>query len=127
MITDRLLELQDLNLLQLSLADDIYHQGTTVDFFTAPGSVCKVYEDEDGPICFVRGSKALRMDIQYMDNTDVRRNMKCMLQGFPPLVDKARENGFTEIIFNSDHDLLREFCVRRLGFVPSGDELRKEI
>lgn len=127
MITDRFIELQDLNLLQLSLADDIYHHGTTVDFFTAPGSVCKVYEDEEGPIMFVRGAKALRVDIQYMDNTDVRRNMKCMLAGFPPLVEKAKENGFTEIIFNSDHQLLREFCVRRLGFIPSSGELRKEI
>lgn len=127
MITDRFIELQDLNLLQLSLADDIYHHGTTVDFFTAPGSVCKVYEDEEAPIMFVRGAKALRVDIQYMDNTDVRRNMKCMLAGFPPLVEKAKENGFTEIIFNSDHQLLREFCVRRLGFIPSSGELRKEI
>lgn len=127
MITDRWLGLEDYNLLALSLAQDEHHKGTQPEFFTQLGTVCKVYEDEQGPICFVRGAKALRLDIQYVDNNDRRRNMAAMLGGFEELAASARENGFTEIIFQSNNPLLKAFCVKRLGFVESDGELRKKI
>jgi len=125
MVTDRFLEPGDLELLELSLAKDEHHQGTEVKFFTNPGSICKVYEDELGPICFVRGTKALRLDIQYVSNLDKKRNMKAMLEGFDKLAAKAKENGFTEIVFNTNNDLLRAFCTKRFGFEESQGELRK--
>jgi hypothetical protein len=125
LITDRLIEADDLSTLQKSLARDESHKGTAPEFFTEPGTICKVYEDEQGPICFVRGTKALRLDIQYVDNSDGKRNMKAMLAGFETLADKARENGFMEIVFNTNSPMLAQFCKKRFGFVESAGELRR--
>lgn len=127
MVTDRFLEPGDIGLLESSLALDEHHRDTKPEFFTQSGTVCKVYEDEAGPICFVRGTKALRLDIQYVNNHDRRRNMTAMLEGFDSLARKAKENGFTEIIFQTNNRMLKRFCVRAFGFVESEGELRKFI
>lgn len=125
MVKDRWLALEDMSLLASSLALDENHKGTEPEFFAQLGTVCKVYEDEAGPICFVRGAKALRLDIQYVNNKDRKRNMAAMLEGFEALAIKARENGFTEIIFQTNNPMLRLFCRKRFGFVESDGELRK--
>jgi hypothetical protein len=127
MVTDRFLEHRDLALLELSLSRDEHHQGTTADFFTQYGTVCKTYEDDAGPILFARASKALRLDLQYVSNDDTRRNMKAMLTGFDELARKAKENGFLEIIFTSNSPMMRKFCIRRFGFVEEHNELRKHL
>lgn len=127
MVTDRWLALEDYSLLELSLSRDEHHKDTKPEFFSQLGTVCKVYEDEQGPICFVRGARALRLDIQYVDNNDRRRNMAAMLGGFGELANKARENGFTEIIFQSNNPMLKAFCKKRLGFIESDGELRKSL
>jgi hypothetical protein len=125
MITDRLIEAGDEELLAASLEKDEYHATTKPEFFVAPNTICKVYEDGAGPICFVRGSAALRLDIQYVDNGDRKRNMQAMLGGFPDLAMKAKENGFSEIIFQTNNPLLSKFCVTAFGFTESKGELRK--
>lgn len=127
MITDRFTLPSDYNVLKVALANDEHHVGTTPEFFNSPGTICKVYEDEEGPILFVRGARALRLDIQYVDNTDSKRNMRAMLEGFDKLAAKAADNGFTEIIFNTNNPMLKRFCTKRFGFVESGSELRKFI
>lgn len=127
MVTDRMIQASDLPLVTIALAKDPNHSGTEPEFFVEPGTVCKVYEDEKGPILFARGAKALRLDIQYVDNNDTRRNMTAMLEGFDRLAAKAAENGFTEVIFNTNNPLLRRFCIKRFGFVDSCGELRKFI
>lgn len=127
MITDRLIEPSDITLLELSLAKDEHHKETEPSFFYQPGTVCKIYEDEFGPILYARGAAALRLDLQYVDNSDVKRNMKAMLGGFDALEKKAKENGFHEIIFTSNSPLMRRFCCKRFGFLESGNELRKHI
>ena len=124
MVTDRWIEPSDITLLEISLAKDEHHKETTPDFFYAPGSVTKVYEDETGPVLFARGSKALRLDLQYVDNEDTKRNMRVMLDGFPALAKKAKESGFNELIFNTNSPLMRKFCIKRFGFVDSPGELR---
>lgn len=125
MVEDRLIEPGDITLLEVALAKDEDHKETEPAFFYQPGTVCKVYSDEFGPILFARGSAVLRLDLQYVDNKDVKRNMKAMLDGFDALAKKARENGFGEIIFNSNSPMMRRFCTKRFGFVESGNELRK--
>lgn len=127
MIRDRLLQEGDYTLLELSLAKDEHHRGTAPEFFVQPGTITKVYEDEKGPVLFVRGAKALRLDIQYVSNDDHKRNIKAMLAGFDGLTKKAAENGFTEIIFNSNNHALKKFCTKRFGFVESDGELRKYL
>lgn len=128
MVKDRLIDAQDKVLLAVSLSKDEHHKDTSPDFFYTPGTVCKVYEDSDGPICFVRCAKVLRLDIQYADNEDRKRNLKTMLSGFDGLEKTARNNGYTEIEFQSNSELLKTFCTRRFGFVEeSGGLMRKYL
>lgn len=126
-ITNRLLTPEDEANLTVSLALDKEHPELEAEFFAEPGCVTNVYEDESGPICYVRGSAALRLDIHYRDNNAGRRNLLVMLENFPKLTENARLNGFKEIIFQSNSSLLVKFCVKRLGFIESCGELRKAI
>lgn len=124
MITDRLMEDIDLPLLELSLSQDEYHKETPPEFFQQPGTITKVYEDKLGPVLFARASVALRIDIQYVSNEDFERNKEVMLDGFPKLVTKAKENGYSEIIFNSKSRALKIFVRRMFGFQESEGEMR---
>lgn len=128
-MTDRLIAESDRELLASSLSKDEHHKDTTKpDFFYAPGTVTKVYEDEQGPVCFARCTKVLRLDIQYADNDAHRRNLNVMTKGFDSLVRKAQDNGYTEICFQSNSPLLKKFCIQRLGFVEEdAGVLRKYI
>ncbi len=129
MITSRYITPEDLPLLSDSLSKDGYHADTPANFFTEDGTVCLVYQDEAGPICFVRGMPLesngvaiIQLDIQYLDNKDFRRNLKAMLVGFPELERRAKENGFSGFFVVSNVPLLRNFCIKRLGFQEYGDE-----
>lgn len=128
MITDRLIESSDLPLLAESLSKDEFHKTTKPEFFREPGTICKVYEDEQGPVLFARASKTLRLDLQYVDNADHKRNLTAMLDGFEGMARKARENGFVDICFNTNSILLKQFCIKRLGFEEvDGCVLRKKL
>lgn len=125
MIQDRWLEPSDEPILTASIEADEHHKGTPASFFAAPGTISKVYEDEDGPICFVRGSKALRLVVQFKDNSDSKRNLKAILAGIPDIAEKAKQNGFTEIVFDTANPALAGFCKKRFGFVEHEGELRR--
>ena len=127
MIKDRSLTESDMPSLTASLANDAYHQYTAPEFFTAPGTVCNVYEDEAGPICYVRGTKALRLDLHFADNAKVERNLTALVEGVSRLVEKARENGFTEIIARTSSPFLAGIATQQFGFSESAGELRKAI
>lgn len=122
----RPLRADDYDVLADSLALDTHHEGTSPMFFVEPGTLAAVYEDEHGPILFSRATKSLRLDLQFVNNADVRRNMAAMLDGFPNLVSQAKANGFTELVFCTSTPLLQRFCEKRLGFVAvDGTELRR--
>lgn len=134
MVFDRFMVPEDLPILEMSLAIDPHHVGTTPDFFLQDGTVTKVYEDERGPIMFVRGAvikrfdkKVLRLDIQFVSNEDAKRNARAMFSGFDKMSQRAKDNGFEEIYFCSNSPLLIAFCTRRFGFVESNGELRKAL
>lgn len=134
MVTNRYLELADYEALAYSLAMDEHHSNTPLEFFTQPGTVCSIYEDHKGIALFARGEaielinpetvlmvKVLKLDLQFVSNADVRRNMRTMLEGFPRLADLAKANGFDVVAFESDVELLRQFCIKRLQFESSID------
>lgn len=125
MITERLLEDNDRLLLENSLSKDEFHKDTPADFFYNNRALCKIYEDENGPIMFVRGSKALRIDVQFVDNMDSSRNISAMLDRINILSIQAKEAGFNEIVFYSNYRPLVVFCKRKLGFSEVDGELRK--
>ena len=88
--------------------------------------MCNIYADERGPICFVRGSKALRLELHFTDNGDIERNLSALVEGVSRLADKARENGFKEIIARTDSPFLKAIAPE-FGFVESEGELRKVL
>lgn len=129
MIINRIATKDDYTILSSSLSLDEFHKDTLVDYFFEEGTICTVYEDNSGPILFVRGKPIIQdgigiiqLDIQYINNFDARRNMKAMLEGFPELERKAKENGFSGFFFVSNVPLLRKFCIKRLGFEPLTEE-----
>lgn len=125
MITSRRIEQDDWNLLEISVSKDEYHSATTLpEFFYDERALCNVYEDENGPVMFVRGTNALRVDIQFIDNYDRERNAKVMLEGFADFANKARNAGYTELIFNTDNPALKVFCTHKLKFIESNGEMR---
>ena len=130
MITNRSITDDDYSLLSSSLLLDEHHQGTFASFFYQPCTCCLVYEDEKGPICFVRGLPIvhnnvgmIQLDIQFMDNRDAKRNLKAMLIGFPELERMAKLNKFAGFFFTSTVPSLCSFCIKRLGFQQITDDL----
>ena len=137
MVTGRLMEQSlegesptfDENLLGISLIEDEHHFETPVSFFKQAGTLTKIYEDAQGPICFARFTKSLRLDIHFLDNGDKKRNASVLFQGIGPIVEQARENGFTEIVFTTNVEKLKDFCVKAFKFevVPDTFVLRKYL
>ena len=128
-ITNRLLEEKDETWLATSLALDEHHQGTPVAFFKEPGVLSTVYEDEQGPICVARCSKSLRIDIQFLDNEDRRRNAKVLAAGVEQVAAAAKASGYSELVFTTSNPELAAFCEHSFGYevVPDKFVLRKQI
>src|SRR5271154_1018078 len=103
MVTDRLLEETDEDQLGLSLATDVHHQYTTVDFFKQEGTMTRVFEDEQGTVCFARCSKSLRIDVQFLDNTAKKRNAQVLSAGFDSVAAAAKSAGYNELVFTTSN------------------------
>lgn len=127
MLTSRRLEESDREMLTESLSRDEFHKGTTSDFFYENGTVSNVYNLDDSPVVVLRACKALRLDIQFLDNEDKRRNAAALMGGFQALVEMARANGFKELVFCSTSPLLVEFCKKHFGYEEVEGELRLKI
>jgi len=126
MVSKRDIEPYDYPILKDSLSQDKYHEGTDPEFFYDEKAVCYVYEDDDGPIMYVKGSKVLRLDIQFVLNSDFRRNA-AGLQKLSEIVEFAKTAGFKQLIFTSNSPLLRKYCCKHFGFAESKDELIREL
>lgn len=131
MIISRFLEESDYFLLEEALAKDTHHTGTNADFFYEQGTVCSAFEDELGVVMFVRGNalseESLRLDIQFMDNMDFRRNRRVLLECFHIFADNCKKNGWKELVFFSASPLLIKFCVKHFGFENADGVLRKQL
>ena len=99
-----------------SLARDQYHPATMLNVFYEPGTLTNIYEDEAGPIMFVRGCRSLRIDMCFVDNADSERNKEAMLAGFEKLAAGAKAAGFREIITSTNSPKLLAFGKRWFGF-----------
>lgn len=116
---------EDKAILAESLAKSQYHSDIPVDFFYDARAICNVYEEDSKPIFWVRGTKAIRLYIQFNSDGDFRNNRKALLEGFPSFVEQARNAGFTELIFSSESPLLISFCKKHFSFEDSAGELRR--
>jgi hypothetical protein len=124
MTTIRLTTEDDRPLLQQWISEDEDHKDTTTpDFWLSPENLSHVYEDDKGPVLFLKMSKVLRLDIQF-DNKAKVRNAKVILAGFPALEELARKAGFREIVFCSKSKGLVGLLQRCFGFQPEPTEYR---
>ena len=133
-VTSRYITPEDYNLLEGSLLLDEHHNETPVSFFYEEGTVCSVYEYNGKPVLFARGSSVmfyeklyLKLDLQFIDNYNIKDNLKAMLFGFPLLAERAKNNGFNSIVFESNVPLLRNFCIKRLGFTEWDGQLLVKV
>lgn len=136
MITHRLLQESDYDLLSASLTSDEYHATTEPSFFSEPGTACSVYEDDKGPVLFLKGTpylvelydaKVIKLDIQFVSNDAHLRNLRVMRHGFPELAKMAHGNGFDALFFYSSVPALRDFCIGRLGFIALGNDMLLKV
>lgn len=136
MITSKFITEDDYDILKESLKKDEYHFDTPPEFFYEQNTVCSIYSDEEGPILFVRGKPieygtyshlVIELDIQFLNNSDARRNLKAMLEGFSELETKAKDNGFIGFLFTSNQPFLKKFCIKRLGFEEVIDSILVKI
>jgi hypothetical protein len=120
MITSRHMTAEDIPLLQASIDGDEHHKGTDVNFWLESECMVNVYEDDAGPVLFLRGSilrdGICRLDIQFIDNTQGKRNLKCIGIGLPLMEEKLKLHNFIGIVFESKSPLLKKYCQKRHGF-----------
>lgn len=127
MVTSRQIDELDRAAIKRALGQDKFHVGTKADVFYQYGALTNVYEDEDGPIMLVRGSKSLRIDMLFFDNEDSVRNREAMMTGWRALIENAKRSGFSEIVTSSNSPALVEFGCKFLGFEKMQTEENKEI
>jgi hypothetical protein len=111
MVTSRQITKADRPAIADALSKDIFHQGTKVNAFYEKGTLTNVYEDEQGPVFLLRGSRSLRIDMMFFDNGDRERNKATMLAGFQALVAGARAAGFKEITTSTNSPALLQFAL----------------
>ncbi len=112
------------------ISNDPFHKNVlTSDFFMMPGTYTERYDLDGKPVLYVRATKSLRIDLQFVNCDDKRSNAKVMLEKFNELVKQAKASGFTEIYCNTASSKLSDFCVKHLGFIKINDKdvLRKLI
>ena len=127
MITDRLIEETDIEVLKQSLEQDSFHKDTNVGFFLKPNVITKAYELDGETVLYARACKVLVLDLQFLDNNNIQANRKVMEEGFPILEQQARANGFESILFTTSNPLLQRFCTRRLKFEAIGETVLRKV
>ena len=127
MVTSRHIDESDKAVLSVSLDRDKFHPNIKPDVFYEAGTIANVYEDEAGPIMFVRGCRSLRIDMCFVNNADSERNKAAMLAGFETLAAGAKAAGFKEIITSSNSPALVAFGEKYFGFVRMQTDENGEI
>jgi hypothetical protein len=122
MISHRPITPEDFPTIEREVREDACHKDwLKPSFFTQPNTVSRVYEDERGPILFLRMSNCLRLHIQFCD-VDKERIRKCLITQFPEVVQNAKAAGYLQIMYDTASRTLAWFCRRYLGFVDSPEE-----
>jgi hypothetical protein len=126
-ITVRPLVEEDRQSLNNSIINDLYHRDSmNDDFFYDRRAISTVYEKDNKPIMFVKGSTVLRLDIQFCNNSN-HRNNAAALNELSKIIETAKSSGFSELVFNTDSPLLKAFCCKHFGFVELNNELRRYL
>lgn len=111
---------EDLPLIESWIAAEPEHQNNTFEFYGQPNCKSVVYEDSQGPVFAIRYSSALRVDMEFPPDIDKERIRKMFQEGFPDVARSAKEQKFSEIVFNSVSKKLIGF-LRAFGFEDCPD------
>ena len=125
-MTSRPLESRDFPMLQQALDRDKFPH-SDAGYYTLNGSYSEVYEDSSGPVGVLRYSKALRLVAVFNDNDKSLQNAKTVIKMVTDAVNRAKSNGFTEVIFNTQSETLANFCTQKLGFFESKGEYVRAV
>jgi hypothetical protein len=112
-------------MLQQALDCDEYKHATTAAY-TMDGTYSTVYENEKGPVGVLRCSKTLRLVAVFCDNQSPA-NATTVIKMVVDACVKAKENGFLDVIFETDSTRLKDFCISRLGFLAAGTTLVRSL
>src|SRR5271157_4459808 len=104
LVTHRFITETDVPNLKESLENDPYHYVTPVSFFLETGTLCSLYYLNDALVFYIKGTpiehdgwNILKLDIQFVDNNDFRKNIKTMTDGLEELAIRSYINGFDVI------------------------------
>ena len=126
-ITTRPYESQDEIILRNSMMFDEFHKHNTVQFFEQVGTETIVYEYDNTPVLYLRACKSLRIDVQFVNNKD-KKNALIMKTQIDALCQKAKDSGYTEVVFNITNPALEEFAINHMGFEKiDGTEVRRFV
>jgi len=114
---------EDRDCLQAAMDTNTWHPGQKAESYMVNG-VTFVYGDK--PVTFLNYEKILRVRVQWCDERDRNGNKEALVQMIEDAVKLARDNGYGEIIFQTDNPALGK-AATRLGFEESQGEYRREI
>ena len=109
---------EDLQRFKECLAADPDHGEQDPDAWTAPPGEFMVFFDENGNRVFARIERVLKVSMQHDPGCRKRNTAAIIHNGFHWLLGRARENGFSEVIFESRAPRLIRFLGKLFGAEP---------
>lgn len=94
-------------------------------FLPSPNTECFTVNDENGPVFYVRCESALRLHIQFEENTR-DRTAKALKEFIPLIEEKAKSKQWSQIIFESVSQKLIRFT-ECFGYRKSPNEIVKDL
>lgn len=110
----------DREMLETWIASEPTHENNDFEFYQAPKTKTVVYEDSEGPVFVARFSSALRIDMDFNPEASKERIRAMIASEFPGVARNAKEQGFSEIVFDSVSKTLIAF-LRAFGFKSCPD------
>ena len=122
-MNSRPMVVEDQACLQAAMDENTWHPGQRAESYMVNG-VTFVYGEK--PVTFLNYEKILRVRVQWCDEYNRAGNKEALVKMIDDAVKLARDNGYKEIIFQTDNKALGKFC-EEFGFGESHGEYRREV
>jgi hypothetical protein len=115
--------------LEAMIAEDADHAGRSTADFWLPSEkdknrLCVTFEDDKGPVFFLRLEKVLRVHAQF--GTDKMRTARALIDFNEWLDRESRQHGYVQVIWDSISSSLVRFA-EKFGYHKSPNEIVKDI
>lgn len=111
-MNSRPMVVEDREALQGAMDKNKWHPGQQAESYMVNG-VTFVYGDR--PVTFLNYEKILRVRVQWSDEQDRGSNKEALIQMVEDAVKLARDNGYGEIVFDTQNEALARLC-EKSGF-----------